>query len=84
MKAAWTRLANWVTRQGGDTRFMDPRFDALFCRHHKHADELVFSLDDKRPMAAVYFTPAGRHPEDFRALMRAIRDRVSERTAEDT
>lgn len=60
---------------GGNTRFMEPRFNNLFMRHHQHADEIVMSRTGI-PLAAVYFTPTGKHPEDLRSLIRAIRDRV--------
>lgn len=76
MKQMWTRLSRMVLNKGGDTRFMEPRFENLFMRHHKNADELVLTKDGE-PLAAVYFTPKGRHPEDLRSLMAAIRERTS-------
>lgn len=60
---------------GGNTRFMEPRFENLFMRHHKNADELVLDKEGA-PLAAVYFTPKGRHPGDLRSLMAAIRERT--------
>jgi hypothetical protein len=75
MKAIWTRLSSMVLKQGGDTRFMEPRFENLFMRHHKNADELVLDKDGN-PLAAVYFTPRGWRPGDLRALMQAIRERT--------
>lgn len=77
MKQMWTRLASMVQKQGGNTKFMEPRFEHLFMRHHKNADELVLDKEGN-PLAAVYFTPKGRHPGDLRALMSAVRDRVKE------
>lgn len=83
MKQIWTRLSSMVLKQGGDTRFMEPRFENLFMRHHKSADELVLDKDGA-PLAAVYFTPKGKHPEELRGLMRAARERTeSKRVRED-
>lgn len=59
MKANWTRLSRMILNLGGNTRFMESRFNRLFMRHHKNACEIVIDRAGI-PMAAVYFTPAGK------------------------
>ena len=75
MKQSWTRLADIVRKQGGNTKFMYGRFDALFMRHHRHAHEIVLDRSG-RPMAAVYFTPEGMQPDHLRSFIRALRERT--------
>lgn len=64
-----------ILKLGGNTRFMDSRFNHLFLKHHRHACEIIVDRNGS-PMAAVYFTPAGKHPEYLRGLMAEIRRRT--------
>lgn len=75
MKSAWTRLAKLILKQGGDTKFMEPRFDNLFLRHHHNASELLTNKDGK-PLAALYFTPTGMHQEEVKNILRLARERM--------
>lgn len=75
MKANWTRLSRMILNLGGNTRFMESRFNRLFMRHHKNACEIVIDRAGI-PMAAVYFTPAGKHKGDLQRLKIALRDRT--------
>lgn len=70
-KLSWTGL-----KMEGETP--DERRHSLnhsFLEHHQNACELIHSKDGA-PLAAVYFTPDGRHREETIKLFRMIRERV--------
>jgi hypothetical protein len=83
MKAAWTRLANIILKQDGHTKFMEPRFDVMFLKHHKNASEIVVNKQGK-PLAAIYFTPTGMHQTEFKSLIRNVRDSMQYASDEGT
>lgn len=75
MKQNWTRLLRMIQSLEFNAGHLDGRFRTLFLRHHQNADEIVLNKAGE-PLAAVYFHPMGRHQEEFKSLMRAVRDRV--------
>jgi hypothetical protein len=76
VKKSWTRLSSLVLKAGGHTRFMEARFNNLFMRHHRNACEIILDRTGE-VMAAVYFTPKGKHPDFLRGFMKALRERVN-------
>jgi hypothetical protein len=75
VKKSWTKLIPNMgdfARKASKTR---SKFNYLFCKHHRHACEMIYDKEGE-PMAAIYFTPQAMDKEQNKRFFRAVQERT--------
>ncbi|MGZ3742732.1 MAG: hypothetical protein ACXVB1_00175 [Pseudobdellovibrionaceae bacterium] len=77
MKKSWTKLYSILKHKNSKTSDanIETKFNRLFLSHHKNSCEIILNSKGE-PLAAIYFTPTGSHQEEFKHLMKMVRDRT--------
>jgi len=81
-KQSWTKFARFA--KDIPERWKEAAFNNAFLKHHRNAQEIIYSENSKNPLVAIYVTPEGSNREDLKNLFRVIRERMSIENEQDT